>query len=301
VRSRIDWKYLLGLELTDCGFDFSVLSEFRHRLIAGQAEHLLLEQLLTHCRNLGLVKARGKQRTDSTRVLASIRALNRLELVAETLRAALNELATVVPDWLRQVALLDWYKRFAFAGLKIHDCLKRRLSAMRMAKRLEKISIISLECLEESNLPIQWRELSSIVALQLVWQRHYQVITDEVTGFKQVRWKPKRELARAAEGIESPYDIEARYRSRYGICWTGYMVHLSETCDSDGCHLITNVMTTTAAVHEAKCTQDIHQSLVNKQLAPDEHESGCGVCQCPVVTSSSGTRHHTGRPHSSST
>jgi transposase len=90
VRSRIDWKYLLGLELTDSGFDFSVLSEFRHRLIAGQAEHLLLEQLLTHCRNLGLVKARGKQRTDSTRVLASIRALNRLELVAETLRAALE-------------------------------------------------------------------------------------------------------------------------------------------------------------------------------------------------------------------
>jgi hypothetical protein len=59
----------------------------------------------------------------------------------------------------------------------------------------------------------------------------------------------------------------------------GYMVHLSETCDSDGCHLITNVMTTTAAVHEAKCTQDIHQSLVNKQLAPDEHESRFGICQ----------------------
>ncbi len=93
-------------------------------------------------------------------------------------------------------------------------------------------------------------------------QRHYQVITDEATGFKQVHWKPKRELARAGEGIESPYDIEARYRSRYGIGWTGYMVHLSETCDDDQCHLITNVMTTTAAVHEAKCTQDIHQSLL---------------------------------------
>jgi transposase len=133
---------LLGLELTDCGFDFSVLSEFRHRLIADQAEHLLLEQLLTHCRNLGLVKARGKQRTDSTRVLASIRTLNRLELVAETLRAALNELATVVPDWVRQVALESWYKRVAFAGLKIHDCLKQRLNVMRMVKQLERKSVI---------------------------------------------------------------------------------------------------------------------------------------------------------------
>ncbi len=97
------------------------------------------------------------------------------------------------------------------------------------------------------------------------------MITDEATACKQVRWKPNRELARAGEGIESPYDIEARYRSRYGIGRTGYMVHLSETCDSDQCHLITNVMTTTAAVHEAKCTQDIHQSLINKQLPPDEH------------------------------
>src|SRR5262245_52298453 len=87
VRARIDWKYLLGLELTDPGFDFSVLSEFRDRLLAGKAEALLLDKLLERCRTLGLVKARGQQRTDSTHVLTAIRVLNRLELVAETLRA----------------------------------------------------------------------------------------------------------------------------------------------------------------------------------------------------------------------
>ena len=105
VRARIDWKYLLGLPLTDAGFDFSVLSEFRQRLLDGQAEHLLLDRLLEHCRVLGLVKARGKQRTDSTRVLASIRALNRLALAAEGLRAALNELSVLVPEWVQAVAL----------------------------------------------------------------------------------------------------------------------------------------------------------------------------------------------------
>src|SRR5207249_2013168 len=83
------WKYLLSLELTDPGFDFSVLSEFRDRLLAGSAEELLLEKLLERCRALGLLTARGQQRTDSTHVLAAIRVLNRLELVAETLRAAL--------------------------------------------------------------------------------------------------------------------------------------------------------------------------------------------------------------------
>jgi transposase len=80
VRARIDWKYLLGLELTDPGFDFSVLSEFRDRLLAGSAEELLLEKLLERCRALGLLTARGQQRTDSTHVLAAIRVLNRLEL-----------------------------------------------------------------------------------------------------------------------------------------------------------------------------------------------------------------------------
>jgi transposase len=84
VRARIDWKYLLGLELDDPGFDFSVLCEFRGRLIAGGAEMQLLEGLLDQCRQLGLVKAKGRQRTDSTHVLASVRTLGRLELVGET-------------------------------------------------------------------------------------------------------------------------------------------------------------------------------------------------------------------------
>ncbi|HMB07718.1 MAG TPA: transposase, partial [Isosphaeraceae bacterium] len=99
VRARIDWKYALGLELTDPGFDFSVLSEFRARLVAGAAEQLLLDKMLECLRARGLVKARGQQRTDSTHVLAAIRVLNRLELVGETLRATLNQLATVAPEW----------------------------------------------------------------------------------------------------------------------------------------------------------------------------------------------------------
>src|SRR3954471_18059431 len=113
VRARIDWKYLLGLELTDPGFDHSVLCEFRSRLLAGSAEERLLGRLLEACQARDLLKARGRQRTDSTRVLASIRALNRLELVGETLRAALNELATVAPDWLREVAPKDRHGRYA--------------------------------------------------------------------------------------------------------------------------------------------------------------------------------------------
>ena len=113
VRARIDWKYLLGLELADPGFDHSVLCEFRSRLLAGSAEERLLRKLLEACQARGLLKARGRQRTDATHVLASIRVLNRLELVGETLRAALNELAAVAPDWLRGAAPRAWYERYA--------------------------------------------------------------------------------------------------------------------------------------------------------------------------------------------
>ncbi len=97
VRGRIDWKYMLALELTDPGFDASILSEFRTRLIQGKAEHQLLETVLTLLQERNLLKARGKQRTDSTHILAAIRTLNRLELVGETVRYALNRLAVVDP------------------------------------------------------------------------------------------------------------------------------------------------------------------------------------------------------------
>jgi transposase len=92
VRLRIDWKYALGLELTDQGIDASVLSEFRTRLIANNAAERLFDVMLDLFRARGWIKARGQQRTDSTHVLARIRNLNRLEMVGETLRHTLNEL-----------------------------------------------------------------------------------------------------------------------------------------------------------------------------------------------------------------
>jgi transposase len=112
VRSRIDWKYALGLELTDPGFDASVLSEFRSRLLTGDVTHLLLERMLERLREEHLLKQRGRARTDSTHILAAIRELNRLECVGETLRHALNTLATVAPDWLRGWVPSTWFDRY---------------------------------------------------------------------------------------------------------------------------------------------------------------------------------------------
>ena len=116
VRARIDWKYALNLEVTDAGFHSSVLCEFRTRLLTGNLESVLLERLLTLCAEHGWLRQRGRQRTDSTSVVGAVKALNILELVGETLRHALNVLATVAPEWLRAEARWPWQGRYAKWG-----------------------------------------------------------------------------------------------------------------------------------------------------------------------------------------
>src|SRR5499433_1024587 len=275
VRARIDWKYLLSLDLTDPGFDFSVLSEFRDRLLAGRAEEVLLDKLLERCRTLGLLKVRGQQRTDSTHVLAAIRVLNRLELVAETLRATLNALATVAPDWLQGLVPLAWYERY---GRRIEDTRLPQEQAKRdaYAQTVGEDGFSLLDALDAPEAPEGLRELPIIATLRQTWQRHYERSTGEGTpsghpAVSRIRFKANRELPPAAEGIESPYDPEARYRQKCDTEWTGYMVHVSETCAPTAPHLLTHVHTTTAAVYEAQCTAPIHAALDEKDLAPRDH------------------------------
>src|SRR5438270_2284766 len=111
VRTRVDWLYALGLPLDDPGFDHTVLTDFRQRLLSAQAQELLLEPILQLCRERGWLKARGKQRTDATAVLARVRALNSLESVGESMRAALNALAQQEPQWLQAHLNPEWFDR----------------------------------------------------------------------------------------------------------------------------------------------------------------------------------------------
>ena len=112
VRGRIDLKYALGLELTDPGFDFSILSDFRKRLIEGGAEQLLLDAMLAVFKEQGWLKQRPRQRTDSTHVLAKVRAINRLMCVGEAMRFALNSLAVVAGEWLLAHSDPEWLDRY---------------------------------------------------------------------------------------------------------------------------------------------------------------------------------------------
>ncbi|MFE2870064.1 transposase [Embleya sp. NPDC059259] len=112
VRCRIDWKYALGLELDDPGFDYSVMSEFRNRVAEGDRADRLLAVFVERLVAAGLVRGGGRQRTASTHVPAAVRRLNRAELVGETLRYALEAPAAADETWLVPLIVPGWAERY---------------------------------------------------------------------------------------------------------------------------------------------------------------------------------------------
>src|SRR3954454_11445401 len=165
VRSRIDWKPLLALELADAGFDFSVLCEFRARLLQHGTTERLLARLLDAAREGGLLKARGRQRTDSTHVLAAVRDLNRLELLAETLRAALNAIAVAAPDWLRALAPPAWHERY---DRRIEDMRLPEAGSKRDAyvAQVGSDGFLLLDALDGEGAPSEVAGLSKVAVLR---------------------------------------------------------------------------------------------------------------------------------------
>jgi transposase len=264
VRARIDWKYALGLELTDPGFHFSVLTEFRARLVAGQAEHLLLDKMLERFKQRGLLKVRGKQRTDSTYVLAAVHDLNLLELVAETLRAALDDLAAVVPDWVRAVAQPAWSERYG-RRIEEYHLPKSQDKRLALAQQIGADGFLLLEALEGPTAPAAARNLSMVQILRDVWRVHYA----QENG--SPRWRDSQELPPVAERMQSPYDPQAHFSMKRQFGWTGYKVHVTETCDDDAAHLITDVKTCPSMLPDMTSTAGIHERLAAKGLLPAEH------------------------------
>jgi transposase len=198
VRARIDWKYALALDLADPGFDYSVLSEFRARLIQGAAEQRLLDALLERCKEQGYLKMRGRQRTDSTHVLGVLRVLDRLERVAETLRAALNALAAEAPDWVRAHVQPDWYERY---GRRIEEYRipKGRQARFTYAAQVGADGQRLLDHLALPATPQALQSLPAVTTLRRVWEQHFACSDD---GRMQLR-DPKV-VPNASEVVESP-------------------------------------------------------------------------------------------------
>jgi transposase len=279
VRSRIDWKYVLRLELTDPGFDASVLCEFRTRLLKGGAEEVLFDTLLSWCREHQLLKAGGRQRTDSTHVLAAVRALNRVELVGEAMRHALNILALIAPDWLRGVSQEQWPQRYARRAED--DRLPEKQAARdALALTIGNDGWQLLRAIYQADAPPWLREVPAVDILRRMWIQNYQ--WDD----NQLHWRASDAIPPATQFISSPYDLEAHYARKHTTQWIGYKVHLTETCDDDLPQLITNVETTTAPVPDGQATPSIHASLKKRELLPQTHIVDTGFLDAALLVES---------------
>jgi len=279
VRGRIDWKYALSLELTDPGFDASVLSEFRTRLLEGGAGELLLEALLARFRDRGLLKGRGRQRTDSTHVLGAVRALNRCELVAETVRHALEVLAAVAPAWLRAHAAAEWAARY---GRRAEESRlpKKRQEREALAATVGADGAALLAAIEADGAPAWLREVPAVETLRRVWDQNYRQ-TEE-----GLRWRSADGIPPAAEFISSPYDVEAHLGKKGSTCWVGYKVALTETCEDDAPHLITHVETAAAPTADGEATPRVHEGLRQKDLLPAVHLVDTGFLDAELIATS---------------
>jgi len=288
VRERIDWKYALGLELTDPGFDFSVLSEFRTRLVESQQERLLLDLLLEVCKQRGWLKAGGKQRSDSTHVLARVRSLSNLECVGETLRAVLDDLATLAPDWLVQHLTSDWFERYSHR-VENYRLPKAESQRTALAQQIGADGLHLLQALEKPDAPDHLKNEASVHVLRQVWQQYYDLSSGKA------KWRAGPQ-ANADEGIiRSPYDPEARTGKKRETTWLGYKVHLTETCALETTEpaqanvlpqLITDVQTTLANVQDVEMTQVIQEDLARHHLLPDEQIVDTGYVDAGLLVSS---------------
>jgi transposase len=280
LRARIDWKYVTRLELIDPGFDSSVLSEFRGRLVEGVAETLLLDKLLAWCREHKLLKARGRQRTDSTHVLAVVRALNRVDLVKETLRHALDTLAVVAPDWLRAHTQPTWPERYIRRGLG------ERLPASTEARAAWATTIgldgyVLLAALYAPDAPTWLCQVPAVETLRRIWVQNFYREGD------RTHWRTDEQgIPPASTFISSPHDKDAHYGKKGTTQWVGYKLHFTETCEADGPLLITHVETTPAPVADGDMTPAIHQALEQKQLLPQTHLVATGYLDAALLVDS---------------
>jgi transposase len=287
VRGRLDWKYCPGLALEDEGF--SLLSEFRARLVAGRLERAVLDLLLDRLKGLGLVRAGGQQRTDSAHVLAAVRGLNRLELAGESMRAALGALAAAVPGWLAGVIDDSWQQVYGqrIGNLRLPASETART---KLAEQYGRDGYHLLEAVRAAGAPGWLRELPAVRALRVIWVQQYYRVTGE-RGEKVIRREAREHgVPPGRLKLVSPCDLDARYSEKRGRGREGCKARLSETChepEPDGTrpapNLITSVATTEATVPDAAMTEPVHDKMAAAGLLPAEHVADAGYTSADLL------------------
>jgi len=316
VREKLSWQYALGLDLDDPGFDHTVLSEFRARVVDHGLEERVLDLLLDRLVEVGLLGPGGKQRTDSMHVVSAVRDLNRLELAGESVRACLEALAACAPWWLAEVIDVPGWSRRYTARVDSWRLPTSEAKRTELALAYARDGYALVEACYRADAPGWVREVEAVQVLRVVVLQNYTRTVTE-TGTEVARREAERDgLPPGRFRLSSPYDTDARWGVKRDTFWNGYKVHLSETCDAeeaatsrqgDGAgarsqpcpsatagsghserspqrpNLITNVATTAATVPDSAMTEAIHHALDRRGLLPAEHYVDSGYPSAELV------------------
>jgi transposase len=266
LRMRMDWKYALHLPLEYAGFNFSVLSEFRDRLIAGEAEGRVFEVLVAQIRAMGLIKEHGKQRTDSIAMLSKVRWLSRLELAVETLRLAVVSLVKVERDWSAGILPPSWEdkygERFVMQRYTEKEWKEYEANIGNDGEWL-------LNRLKDGGAPAGMQELSEVKLLQTVWAQQFREETGKMV-FKEVgKYDGHAQIA-------TPHDPEARFSRKRHFDWVGDKVQVTDSDDALYPHIITDIVSTESNLTDHEALPDIQDRLEQRQCKPDEHYVDAG-------------------------
>jgi transposase len=257
VAMRIDWKYALHLPLDDPGFHFTNLNHFRQRLLEYHAEYLVFDRLLQKLVALGLIRRRGKQRTDSSYVLGLVAKLSRLELVWETLRLSLKAIQAQDERWLERTVPEAFLQRYLVKRSEYN------VTERQAALELQQAGADGLWWLQQlESAPAEWRQLSEIETLRAVWEQQFE--RDEQGSYRGPRTKLE------AHGlIQSPHEPQVRYRQKRGKPWQGYAAQVTETAEAKRePNFITDVHVTDAQTDDKEALPDIQDRLAKRDLAP---------------------------------
>lgn len=275
VALRIDWKYALDLPLEYGGFAHTVLHDFRERLIEGSAEEQLLTAMLDLARAKGWLH-QSRQRTDSTHVLAVSAALNRFELVHQTLYTTLNALSHVAPDWLQSWVPLTWYHHYG-VGAAARRWPKTEREREALAAQMGADGAALLAAVQQPSTPPAVTQLAQLGVLRLVLEQQYRNVDGALV------WRSAAELPSATERLVSPYDTEARTGAKRDLFWDGYKLHLTETLTSEAPQLITHVETTVASQADSTTLPHIQQALEEAGLKPEEQVVDSGYVSAELI------------------
>ena len=253
---RMDWKYALRQNLTWTGFHYSDLCNFRKRLLEHGREWVVFERLVAYLRERGYIKERGKQRTDSTKIIGLVARLSRLELVWETIRVAVRALVDVDEPWVRKhlpVSFVDNYRRRRW---------DYRLSKAEIRRRMGEAGQEGYWLLDQVDAYGSGR----LKALAAVKQLR-RVLEEQFTRGEDGETKPRPPGQAKGDVITTPHDPEVRYGRKGGQGWVGYKLQVTETAGEES-RFITDVEVVPAMRQDNQCLTAIQERLVQREIHP---------------------------------